>query len=859
MEVIACNNCTDFDTLASMVAASKLYKNAKLVISGSMDKSVREFYSLYQDIVPLWKFKDINPQDITLLVLVDTRIPDRLGPFKEVIKQYKPELHIYDHHPLRQDDIIGDKNEIRETGATVTILVDLIRKSGIDITPREATLFALGIYEDTGSLTFSTTTPLDVETVAYLLRKGARLEVISRFINHSLTEEQRILLNELLLRIKIHNIKGFSIVISTAEIEGFVQELAFLTHMILDMERKDAVFTIVRMKEKIYIVGRSKVQEIDVSNVLTYFDGGGHRTAASATLKTKESITQIEERLLEILNREVSPPILAQDIMSFPVKSISVDTPIREAREILQRSGHSGLVIVDGDRLVGIISRKDLDKAYYHNYGHAPVKAYMSKDIISVTPDTPITKVQELMIDKNVGRIPVVSDQHVVGIITRTDILRILHKLPLSFQPAPYIKVESLLRLPTLLQRVLRKAGKVGDQMNLPVYAIGGFVRDLILGVENYDLDIVVEGDGVEFGKKLARFLSGEVRWHNKFKTAVILLKEGYKIDIASARFEYYEEPGALPKVSYSSLQDDLARRDFTINTLAFSLNNRNFGQLYDYFGGYQDLQSGIIRVLHNLSFRDDPTRILRAIRFEQRYYFKMDPLTEKLLCEAVEEEMLKEVTVDRIRDELILILSERRPTGAIARMNQLGIWKLIHPRLDVNKEVEELIGEVSQVLSNFEGILAKENFCPWLIYFLALTFALSYEDIERLCRDLKFSKKIIKKLHFPTDYCKNLSLHKPLKASEIYNWLSTLSLEVLIFILTINKNELARQRIINYITRWRKMKPLLNGNDLLALGYLQSPMIGEALRKIHNAYIDGEIKNREEAIELARRLLIKF
>ncbi|MDD4894296.1 MAG: hypothetical protein PHW54_03160, partial [Candidatus Omnitrophica bacterium] len=229
-----------------------------------------------------------------------------------------------------------------------------------------------------------------------------------------------------------------------------------------------------------------------------------------------------------------------------------------------------------------------------------------------------------------------------------------------------------LSKLPKEIRDFISVAGDVAFSCGMPVYLVGGFVRDLILGVDNLDLDIVVEGDGIKFAELLSLKLNAGLTLHRRFGTATLIIDKYFKVDIATARREYYPEPAHLPEVTCGTLKDDLIRRDFTINAMAVSINRRDFGTFIDCFGGKKDLAAKKIRVLHDLSFIDDPTRILRAIRFEQRYSFRIEPKTLKLLREAKRLKMLEKVQPQRLRDELILLLKENKPLKQLRRIKEL-------------------------------------------------------------------------------------------------------------------------------------------------------------------------------------------
>lgn len=247
-------------------------------------------------------------------------------------------------------------------------------------------------------------------------------------------------------------------------------------------------------------------------------------------------------------------------------------------------------------------------------------------------------------------------------------------------------------RVPAPLFSLLQKTGELAEQRRVRVYAVGGFVRDLLLGVPNLDLDLVVEGDGIRFAKALAQRYRARVTTHARFGTATVTLADGQTLDVATARIESYEAPGALPTVQRSSIKEDLRRRDFTINTLAIRLNPDHFGELVDLHGGLRDLQNKTIRVLHSLSFIDDPTRLFRAIRFEQRLNFQLDQDTVVLMKEAVSMKICHRLLANRLSTELHRVLSERRPTKTLARLADFNLLQFIHPRLKWTSGLDRLL-----------------------------------------------------------------------------------------------------------------------------------------------------------------------
>ena len=262
---------------------------------------------------------------------------------------------------------------------------------------------------------------------------------------------------------------------------------------------------------------------------------------------------------------------------------------------------------------------------------------------------------------------------------------------------------------------------------------VGGFVRDLFIRQDNLDVDLVIEGDGIAFARTFAARYGARARVFQKFKTAVIIFPDDFKIDVATARTEYYDSPGALPIVEYSSIKMDLYRRDFTINTLAVNLNPEEFGMLLDFFGAHRDLKERCISVLHNLSFVEDPTRVFRAIRFEQRFGFRISKLTINLIHNAVKNNFFDRLSGVRLFHELELILHEENPIPAIARLAELDLLKAIHPRLWFDEGTRNMLERVQAVLSWMDLSYLEEKYERWLVYFLGLVEPLNTDEIKDL------------------------------------------------------------------------------------------------------------------------------
>lgn len=421
---------------------------------------------------------------------------------------------------------------------------------------------------------------------------------------------------------------------------------------------------------------------------------------------------------------------------------------------------------------------------------------------------------------------------------------------------------EYLSKLPKEIQDLIHFAGVVANRDNMRAYLVGGCVRDLLLGVKNLDLDIVVEGNGIKFAEEMAGALNTKLIRHKRFGTAtLILLRYRLKIDIATARKEFYPQAGHLPVVESGTLRDDLFRRDFTINCLAMDINKDSFGSLIDLYGGKEDLKSKKIRVLHDLSFIDDPTRILRAVRFEQRYNFKIEPQTLKLLKDAAGKRMLEKVEPQRIRNEFILILKEKAPLKEIKRLKELVGFNFITSRTFFSLKNYKFIKSVEKQISWFNKTYPHRRLLDaWLIYFMAFINSLSITVTRQVCQRFVFrkgeDKRIICYKKLSTKFISDLKKAKN-KPSRIFAMLEPLSYEVILLIKAKYKDHSIQRIVKDFFEIYSGMKIYSSGHDLHSLGLEPGPYYQKIFTKVLNAKLNGQVTTKEEELELIKKLIL--
>ncbi len=877
MDVITTHINADFDCLGAMAAAARLYPGAVIAFPGSQEKGVRDFLARHPACMPVvTRAKDIDLEEVARLIVVDCQQANRIGRFAELLQRPDLTVLVYDHHPVASDSILPQGGIVRPCGSTSTILAGLLQEQGVALTPEDATLMMLGIYEDTGRLTFPTTTAEDFSAAAWLLGQGGNLNIVAESVTQELNSQQVELLNVLLKNLKTTIVDGITVAVSYASSDVYIADIAGLAHMIRDMERPDVLFLVVAMEQRVCLVARSRVADVDVGEVMRHFHGGGHPSAASATVHD-QSLKQVLARLTEVVQVLLPGRVSAGDIMSAPVKTMPAGTTISEARELLTRYNCNAMPVMDGERMVGVISRKTVEKSLYHDLGRSAVNDFMHTEFMKATAATPLVDIQAYMVEGNRRFVPVFDGEQLIGALTRTDLLRHVYGGRRG-QPEALYDVDNLepvvhsnsiaaviaRRLDGATIQLLHDLGAVGDELGLAVYAVGGFVRDLLLGVENLDMDVTVEGDGIFFAERFAALHGGRVRSHHTFGTAVVVRPDGSKIDVASTRLEYYESPGVLPIVERSSLRHDLYRRDFTINTLAFCLNTGRFGLMTDYFGGRQDLQKRVVRVLHNLSFVEDPTRVFRAIRFEQRLGFAIAPHTENLLRSAVRMELVAKIGGRRLLNELVQILREKEPVGALERMAVLGLLPFLHPGLKYIPETARVVHETGRVLAWFRLLYLEDSCEQWQIYLLALCNGLGHDEFENTCRRLEIPARIMDRVFGQRRHAVGLlsSLQRRIKHSppvcnsELYTWFKPLTLEVLLYLAAAARQEEVKRFVSLYLTRLRAIRCSLDGRELKAMGLRPGPEFRTVMERLLDARLDGEVTTEDEERNLALELI---
>lgn len=857
MDIIVSHINADFDAFASMVAAKRLYPGAKLVFPGSQEKKLRDFIDEFNFSEAL-RLRDLDLSEVRLLVLVDTRSPDRIGKLKSVLKDPSVKIHLYDHHPGKDGDLRGELEIIEAVGSTATIFTEIFMKKNIRPTPMEATLLMLGIYEETGNLLFPSTTERDIRSAAWLLKHGASLRIVSTYMRTEISKEEVEILNELVNNATDMVLHGVRVRIAKASSGIYFGDAAHLAHRMMEMEDIDALILLLRMDGKVVMIGRSRAPEFDVAEALEKFGGGGHPTAASATVKEKP-LELLEEEVAEAIRSSVRPTAVARDVMTKPVITIEESRTVKDAESMMTRYGVNVLPVVKKGTYKGVITRETVEKAIFHGFRKSQVTDFANTEFLTATSDMPQREIESIMIEHNQRFMPVLEGDTIVGAITRTDLLRAMYEDYLRrARISETVTEERGMRgknlgswlkdkFPRELYEILKLAGEIAQDSGFNAFLVGGCVRDLLRGERNLDIDIVIEGDGISFAKKFASRLGAKASVHERFATAKII-KGSTRLDVATARTEYYETPAALPRVKMSSIKKDLYRRDFTINTLAVKLNPKDFGQLVDFFGGQRDLKDKTIRVLHNLSFVEDPTRAFRALRFAERFDFKLSKQTHDLIKGALKMDLFSKLSGSRLYEELSLAFEEAEPFRVIRRFSEYGLLSVIHKDLTFTEEVGQLLISAHDTLLWFSLSFQEEKPERTVIHLMALVSQLKDQHKEEALERLAVPPRVKRSIMRGTQYAHGLLRRMPLEdPAFIHEVLSDLELEVLLFAMALTKEEKVKKEISRYLLELRKVKTELSGNDLKAFGIEPGPVYSNILREVLAGKLRGELRSKDD------------
>jgi len=869
MKIITTHVNADFDCVASMVACQKLHPDYLMVFSGSQERVVRNYLKEAEFHFPFYKPKEIDENKVSEIILVDTQTTSRLGKFNEIAAKEGMVKKIYDHHVPPSDTYPTAEKVIKKRGSSTTVLIEELIEKNIQISKEEANIFLLGIFQDTGNFTYATTCPEDLSAAAKLLESGGNPTEISMFLKDEFTEEEFQLISALLESNEKYQIAGFTLNIATAVTDGYVEGLSTIVNKVKYAKENDITFLIVQMDNSTYLVGRNSYTSFPMQEIFKAIGGGGHNSAASANLKNQTFI-QVKEELLSLITQQSKSSPLVQELMNKVVYSVDIGDTVEECKRKLNFYSKTSLPVLDKKAVVGFIAQKDVDRAVSHQLTHYRADEIMNEDFTVVYTGDPLSAVQSLIIDYKQPVVPVMDKEtdEIIGVISRGDIFKTMfgkethnfmvpedgdgkkRKYPQKRDFHKYVND----RLKPEILDLLEQIGTHAESIGMKAYLVGGIVRDLLLHRENLDVDIVIEGDGIEFARSFAKERNAKVRAHEAFNTATIITDCGTKFDVATARVEFYQSPAALPTVEKGSLKMDMSRRDFTVNALALALSGKEKLHIIDYFTGQKDLRDKKIRIINNLSFVEDPTRAFRAIKFEQRFSFSLSKQTERMLLLSIKQGHFKKLSVKRIFSELLQIMREDNPIWGLRRIEELHISQFIHPDLKIGEETIETLKKIKEVRHWF-GFQDIDRQPDWsLMYSNAMLNPLDWEKRQELLKQtsLKMGQKEIINWHRESlkkrkefTFTQKKLVNYPF--SRLYDFFGSLQLEcILLFIASLETHD-EKAKMAEFLRRFYGLRFKVNGKDLMKLGLKAGPVFSQIQNLILKAELDDLIHSEEE------------
>ncbi|MFN8527225.1 MAG: CBS domain-containing protein [Anaerolineae bacterium] len=915
MHLIVTHENADFDAIASLLGASKLFPKAIALLPDRLNRNVAAFLTLYRAAFAFATRADVygdkRPPRLTGITVVDTRRPPGLKGLKSTTP-----ITIIDHHP---NDGIFAANETFEgelLGANTTLLVERMMRHELTLTSLETTLLALGIYEDTGALTYRGTTARDARAAAWLIEQGAVLDTVRKYLEPPLNDEQQAILEQLVHVAETRMIQGYPVTVAWLKVDRYIAELSAITHRLRDTLDPAALFVLVDMplerggertpdnRRITHLVCRSTDDAIDAGEIAKAFNGGGHVRAASAPIADPPALDTLVAQVWELVELRVRPAVRVADLMSFGAQTVTAHASIGKIAQRLRRLGHEGFPVVENGHVVGLLTRRQVDRALDHEMVDLTVRDVMTAGQVTLRSDAPAALLERTMVESGWGQVPVVDDHgKVIGIVTRTDLLkhwRSTHPTPeLTAAEAGSADDRSISRAQvtaglgaeaeSLIGAIAKHAADKGET----VYLVGGVVRDLLLKRGSFDLDFVVEstedGAAIRFADTLGARYGGQVTSFKPFGTAKWKIDASVgttlgidaarlpdHVDFAAARSEFYEYPTALPTTYAGGIKLDLARRDFSINALAIQLNDgRGLApnaeraddgyRLIDEFGGVRDLRDGVIRVLHSLSFIDDPTRILRASRFEHRFGFRIEPRTMELLRAAFP--MLRRTTGERVRNELTLLLKEREPERAFEVLQERGVLAAIYPAFQYPAKCSAVFQRAQALLSQPEQIPAWAAPLPptEMLYWHLIAAFTPLAVLPEACERLLFGKTLADSLIDTAQMVQNPGVLADPNAppSQITAYLENKILDVqgstaLLAAWLCVDDAIVRARIDQFAREWRHLKPASTGETLKKRGLKPGRCYGIILTRLRAARLDGDVTDDDAETRLLQDLIDK-
>ncbi|MCK5398468.1 hypothetical protein KAJ26_00475 [bacterium] len=801
MILIITHNNSDFDAIASSYLLTKIFPDSVILRPSSIEKEVEEYLESSQLHIP---FHDPTDKKFAKIIFTDC------SSDQELIDKYGAKnctVKVYDHHPT--DDY----------GSNVSLLFRKFAAKLRNIDPEEAFLALLGIYQDTGGLTYASTKPVDLEASSFFLRFDPPLEKIPYFLNYYEIDENAVVIMSKIIQNGIRiGVPSCSILYSYYHVDFYYRGFSLLLNHLLNMENLHAIFVLFIYKNKVILTGRSLDERININEMLSHLaDGGGHSLAASRSFPKKDE--HIVERKIKNL---ISNDLFARPV-SFFLKMMNAE------QFSVDKADKGSMYFKTSNSLWEYL---DLISKGYKPYLLSGKKLFSPKVHRSIVPEVMLKP--PLPIPSNRKKNPIV-------LTLKKYLYRVLDKEILDF---------------------ISQMSATASELGVRVFVVGGVVRELLTayiekGVELdlREIDLSVEGkDAILFATALQKRISGsKLHVYRDFNTATIKLfkkisgkKLGISFDFATARKEMYTSGGALPMVDFSSIEDDLGRRDFTVNSMALSLNRKDFGRIYDFFSGQSDLKEKKLRILHSKSFFDDPTRVLRMLRFKDQLGFELEKRTERLLRFSLAFGITQNIRGFRLTRELKSLFNGRDPIDGIEDLKKYDlIWEIFGIEIGDLSELNTLNTTVNWLKLIHPEIPIRKDLIIFGYFFRKNKGKGIKETFLFNRKELSIIKEIIQ--------FRSSRFTRASKFSTFEKRLGKRSNEARLFYLSLLKEE-ARERYIQYLLRSMEYSSPIPGAELKQMGYA-GPEIGELLFKQKLLWLDGHSVSKEDIEKLAAQI----
>lgn len=554
------------------------------------------------------------------------------------------------------------------------------------------------------------------------------------------------------------------------------------------------------------------------------------------------------------------------DIMASSPQCIDLYSSVQTAFDNMLKFNLMSLIVIEKDRFVGLVTRRDLDRAMHMNLHESEIANHLPAHSPTVTPTTRLYTLKRLMIKYNLTRMAVLNDSKIVGIVSIESLLKALpDNLPkppkfsdtaLFYSPKASELKKILKRLfPLRVSHLLKHIGQFASEKCIKAFAVGGFVRDLLLERQNFDIDIVIVGNAISFVKDLSQELQCDYKIFDRFNTARLYVDD-LKVDFNSSRIEYYSNPGALPQIEFSGLSNDMFRRDFSINAIALALEPKHFLELNDFFGGYQDIKQKQIRILHSFSFLEDPTRLFRAVRFATRFNFALSENTKKAFEGAISQKAPKKLSMKRIGAEISRCLNEEKPQIAIARLFETELMQYLSPEFTDAKIIPSRFKLIRGLVRRFQTF--STNIDTESILWAGLLSVIPENRATQILDSIGCPHNIRKTTmlillairNIPTEL-QSLDTDAP---KELFNLLHEEPLEALIALIAFTLDKKNARKILHFIIKLRHISCQISGHDLIEVGIKPGARIRKIFDHIIELKLNGAKLTRQQEIEIAKQ-----